>query len=195
MDRLSQVNQHGVTVRGLIEDDVLTLFDWRNDLQALPTWSALRRPATILQFGEELRSMSRTSVTLVCANTATGRLLGWAQLAELDEASGTASVLYIVAPEKRTELSRLKIWAFVLVLRYAFDSLGLRRIYADTVGFNHKSYRALEDLQFDYIGSIPAYRIHRGVAYELRHYSLDEFRFRSLESRWELRLGGFRRSL
>lgn len=150
--RLPQPELHSprLRLRDVRNDDAPALFAIHSDPQVMrywsyPTWTEL---AQAEQKVADIQRQRREQDILVwaIADAQSDRLIGTSAVFALDLPQGRAEIGYSLHPDWQGR--GLASEALRLILRYAFNTLQLRRVEADADPRNEPSWRLLEKLGF-----------------------------------------------
>ena len=151
-DRLPTLTGARVHLRGLVAGDVSALHDVFSNAEVMRYWS---RPPFIDAGHEEARALLASIERAFKSQT----LFQWGiARREDDRVVGTCTLAHVDASNRRAELGYalgrehwghgLMVEALALLVSFAFDDLGLRRLEADVDPRNAPSIRTLERLGF-----------------------------------------------
>jgi RimJ/RimL family protein N-acetyltransferase len=176
--RISGLSTHLKTerlvLRPVAPSDAPALFAARGDSQVMQYWdwpemaSAHDVEKIILAHGEELES-GRT-IWWAVAKSDGGQAIGECDLSEIDRHHRRAEVGFLFA--RAYWRCGYATEAMQAVVKYAFDQLGLERLWARCHAGNVASVRLLERLGFQYEGTLRAHIVRDGGRRDCPIYGL-----------------------
>lgn len=165
---------HGprVDLTALHDSDLQDLLPFFQDMAALTYFiPTTARPLNTPQIEKLLIDWNDGIENFVFAIRAYGRLVGLINLDGLDWPNGHSEIgIALTDPTERGH--GLAAEAMVLMLRYAFDELGLNRIWARIIESNKPSIRLFESLGFSAEGSMRHHVRRRGQYCDMLIYGL-----------------------
>ncbi len=174
IDPLAGLPLHGarVDLTAVAEDDLLALQPFFADMASLiyyiPTTA---RPLNAAQIKSLLADWNDGIDNFVFAIRTGGRLIGLINLDGLDLPNGHAEIgIALTATAERGQ--GLAAEALIVLIRYAFDELGLHRIWARIIEDNHVSIHLFESLGFALEGRMRQHVLRRGSYRDMLIYGL-----------------------
>jgi RimJ/RimL family protein N-acetyltransferase len=162
----------GVTLRPLRFDDIEPLYAWvcDSELEIRAGWG--RRSS---REGFTKRLQARIEEPPDDLTTfgieAEGRLVGYVQLAFIDQRERRAAVGLLIGD--RTLWGRgIGSTALRILLDYAFTVANLERVYAEVYGFNARSQRLMERVGFQREGILRQHEIHNGARQDMHVFGM-----------------------
>lgn len=135
-----------IYLRPLQKNDIEKLYVWMNDYEGVLQFLTTRYPNFLEDeeaWYENLRKNKKSDVVFAIAKSDTHEIIGVMGLHRIDHINGTATTGSFIGDEG----DRSKGYATeakMLVLRYAFNTLNLRKICSHVFATNPRSMRALE---------------------------------------------------
>lgn len=146
-------NSHAMFLRGksiylrpIQKDDLSKLYIWMNDYEGVLRFLTTRYPNFLEDeeaWYENIRKNKKSDVVFAIVKSDTHEIIGVMGLHHIDHINGTATTGSFIGDE----CNRSKGYATeakMLVLRYAFNTLNLRKICSHVFATNPRSMRALE---------------------------------------------------
>lgn len=172
----SITGEHTITLEGRWvrlrpprQEDLDTLYEWRNDPTTLHLWSRRRRLVSPQEFAEELRSeQDYECLKLIVENNTKGPV-GLVIATNLSIQDRHAYIGTYIRPDLRNR--GYGVEATALFLRYLFAYFGLIKVYATVYEYNHLSRRTLESAGFQLEGTFPLDREWNGRWWTVYHYA------------------------
>lgn len=163
---------NGVTLRPLELDDIDTLYSWACDseLEILAGWGP-RESRSAFRERYEKRITEPEDNLAMFGIEAEGRLIGYLQLYQIDEAERRAAVGFLIG-EKTLWGRGIGTTALRLWLDYAFTVRSLERVFSETYGFNARSQRLLERVGFQREGILRQHEIHNGARQDMHVFGM-----------------------
>jgi RimJ/RimL family protein N-acetyltransferase len=127
-----------IETRDLVQQDLDALVRWRNDPAVNRYLSdRMRTPEEAASWFEHLRTNSKVWLKAICED---GRLIGYATVESIDEKNRKCELALVIG---ESDCWGKGIGKSVLrdMLRYAFDSLGMHRVWAVVARGNERSER------------------------------------------------------
>lgn len=154
-----------VTLQEITEDDVSTLFRWRNDPIFTGYCSTRRNLVDIVQFRRELRSDLEKDRHLQCIILRKQNPVGTIYSYNLNQTDGYVFVtLYITEPFCKRGYGAETLGLFTL---YLFQEFGLYKIYVEVYSYNWSVLQALLKSGFEEEGRFKGHRVFENRRYDL----------------------------
>jgi len=165
-----------VRLRDLRPTDMVIFLGWRNDPEISQYLSTPSVEPDELEnwFG---KGEGDTSATYMGIETATGQLIGYIGLREIDWTQRSA-MLVIVIGEKNWWNQGLGEDAVNTLLDYAFSSLSLQKVSLSVLPFNTRAIRCYEKAGFRRVGFFGEYYFRQGRLWRPIHMEITADQFR-----------------
>lgn len=177
-----EANEHYGVLRPLRPSDADGMLEWMHDPAVA---SAFQVPFETFSREDALRFIEGAqkggaSVHLAITEPATDEYLGTISLKNVDADAGTAE--YAIATRTCAHGSGIAKTATIDVLRYAFEVLGLNRVYLNVLGTNGRAIHFYEKIGFIHEGTFRKHVRHEGQLADLEWFAMLSADFRERES-------------
>jgi RimJ/RimL family protein N-acetyltransferase len=165
-----------VAVRDLTKGDLGLLIEWRNDPQVNRYLSdRLKTQSEIEVWFDRLRSDPRVWLKAILEDD---RVIGYAAVESIDEKNRKCELGLIVG-ETDSWGRGIATQVLQLMLKYAFETLNMHRVWAAVIEGNIRSARLLKRAGFFHEGTMRESIITAGILSNLEFYSLLEDEYKS----------------
>lgn len=138
-----------IILRPLKIEDLEKTHEWRNNLELIKATQAIRFPKSLEMdqswFNNALNDISNRNIYFGIEEKSTNEFIGIIQLNGIDYISGTATWGFIIG-DKRNHGKGYSKEAPLLLFKYAFDVLNLRKIFGYALSNNVSSIRMHEKI-------------------------------------------------
>lgn len=171
-----------VRLRPLRDEDVAPLTAWINDAD-VRHWlhHSDREDATEEAFREVYMARDNALQAVFAIEDETGRRAGVTRLIDIDRTHGRAELAIIIG-EQSAWGRGYGTDAIRTLLEYAFEEMGLRRVYLITDADNARGIRCYEKCGFAHEGTLRKHRVRHGEPLDMVVMSV-------LREEWERREG------
>lgn len=174
--------EHYGSLRRLRPADADGMLEWMHDPAVA---SAFQVPFETFSRDDALRFIDGAqregeSIHLAIVDPATDEYLGTISLKNIDAGAGTAE--YAIATRTKAHGSGAARRATVDVLRYAFEVLGLNRVYLNVLGTNGRAIHFYQKVGFTHEGTFREHVLHEGQLVDLWWFAMLASEFRDLEA-------------
>ncbi|MGI6334105.1 MAG: GNAT family N-acetyltransferase [Saccharofermentanales bacterium] len=161
-----------VDLTAIHESDIPNLLPFFQDMASLTYFiPTTARPLNAIQIGRLLTDWNDGVENFIFAVRVDGRLVGLLNLDGLDWPNGNSEI-GIALTEPAARGRGLAAEALTLMIRYAFDELGLKRIWARVIEPNTPSIKLFESLNFTLEGRLREQVLRHGNYHDMLIYGL-----------------------
>lgn len=159
-----------IWLKEIINEDVSTLYEWRNDSRFMFYCSTRRNEVSFDEFKKEITMDFKRDRHLQCLILKEKRPIGTIYSYNLNRTDGYVFVtIYLKADYERIGYG---VEAFAIFLLHLFQTLQLYKIYAEVYSYNKHSLDCLREAGFVEEGSFKGHRLHQGRRYDLIRLAL-----------------------
>lgn len=143
--------ENTVFFRAFEEEDIDAIYQWKNDDELNKLTVGLNRKVCRDDIAKWVRSkMPHNPYEVfwaICANDETKKIIGYAQLTEIHFINSSANFSGIMIGDKDYHDGFALIETYLFVMEYAFERLGLNRLYGSSI-IGHKNSNIVGKLLF-----------------------------------------------
>ncbi|MBQ6275440.1 MAG: GNAT family N-acetyltransferase [Bacteroidales bacterium] len=140
-----------VFFRAFEEGDIDAIYQWKNDDELNKMTVGLNRKICKDDVSKWVRSrMPHNPYEVfwaICANDETQRIIGYTQLTDIHFINSSANFSGIMIGDKNYKDGFAWLEAYMFVMEYAFERLGLNRLYGSSI-LEHKETNAIGKILF-----------------------------------------------